>query len=272
MKQRTGVKIVLYVLFILAALLVGSPLLLGIILSLLPQHDILAGHFLPNDFSFHNYVQAFHSTRLIHYLINSLIVSIAVMIGQLLFSSLAAYAFVFPKFRGQQLCFYLFISTMMIPFEAQIIPNFQTVRDLNWLNTYPALVVPLMASVFGTFLLRQNFKQLPNELKEASDIIGMSHWTYYLKIVLPMARISLITLGTYSFLTTWNAYLWPLLASTNDSVRTVQIGLKQLQSQETLNQWGVIMACAVTVAIPTLLILFLGQRHLQKGLTEGAMK
>ncbi|GGE29917.1 glycerol-3-phosphate ABC transporter permease [Pullulanibacillus camelliae] len=272
MKKRMGTKLILYILLILAALLVGSPLLLGLSLSLMPQNEILAGQYLPKTFSLQNYLQAFQSTQLVHYLINSLIVSLAVMIGQLLLSSLAAYAFVFPKFRGQQLCFYLFISTMMIPFEAQIIPNFQTIRDLNWLNTYPALVIPFVASVFGTFLLRQNFKQLPNELKEASDIIGLSHWTYYLKIVLPMSKVSLVTLGTYSFLTTWNMYLWPLLASTNDAVRTVQIGLKQMQSQETLNQWGVIMACAITIAIPTLLVLFLGQKHLQKGLTEGAIK
>ncbi len=125
---------------------------------------------------------------------------------------------------------------------------------------------------FGTFLLRQTFKQIPIELKEASQIAGMGDFKFYLTVVLPVARTSLVTLGIYGFLTSWNMYLWPLLATTNDSVRTVQIGLKQLQSQETLNQWGVVMAGAVIVILPTLILLFLGQKKLQRGLAEGALK
>ncbi|MGG1691803.1 carbohydrate ABC transporter permease [Bacillus ginsengihumi] len=272
MKTRIWLIILLYTVLILSALLICSPLLLGLSLSLMPQDQILAGHYFSTKMSLHNYVQAFQSTELVHYLVNSLLVSLLVMVGQLFLSSLAAYAFVFPKFRGQKVLFYFFISTMMIPFEAQIIPNFQIMRDLNWLNTYPALIIPFIASAFGTFLLRQQYKQIPFELKEASDLIGMNHWKFYAKVVLPMSKVSLVTLGIYSFLTTWNMYLWPLLTSTNDTVRTLQIGLKQMQSQETLNQWGVIMACAVTIAIPTLLILFIGQKHLQKGLMEGSLK
>jgi sn-glycerol 3-phosphate transport system permease protein len=120
--------------------------------------------------------------------------------------------------------------------------------------------------------LRQNFKQIPKELREASQIAGMGDLKFYLTVVLPISRTSLVTLGIYGFLTSWNMYLWPLLATTNDSVRTVQIGLKQLKTQEQLNEWGVIMACAVMVIIPTLILLFLGQKKLQTGLTEGAVK
>lgn len=100
----------------------------------------------------------------------------------------------------------------------------------------------------------------------------MGHFKFYLSVVLPMAKTSLITLGVYGFLTSWNMYLWPLLATTNDSVRTVQIGLKQLQTQEQLNEWGVIMAGGIIVVIPTLILLFLGQKRLQQGLAEGAIK
>ncbi|AEH54964.1 MULTISPECIES: carbohydrate ABC transporter permease [Heyndrickxia] len=266
--SKTG----LYAVLIFFALLIGSPFLLGLSISLIPQEEIVAGHYFSVHISLNHYLEAFQNTTFVHYLMNSVLVSLAVTAGQLLLSSLAAYAFVFPKFKGQNLLFYLFISTMMVPFEAQMIPNFETIRDLGWLNTYPALILPFIASAFGTFLLRQHFKQIPMELKEASDLMGISHWKFYLKVVLPMSKISLVTLGTYSFLTTWNQYLWPILVTTNDTARTVQIGLKQMQSQETLNDWGMIMACAVTVAIPTLLVLFAGQKHLQKGLTEGSIK
>ena len=161
---------------------------------------------------------------------------------------------------------------MMVPFEASIIPNFQTIRNLNWLDHFNGLTIPFFATAFGTFLLRQNFKQIPKELKEASEIAGVGDFKFYLTVVLPMAQTSLITLGVYGFVTSWNMYLWPLLATTNDSVRTVQIGLRQLQSQEQLNEWGVIMAGAIIVVLPTLILLFLGQKKLQKGLTEGALK
>lgn len=206
------------------------------------------------------------------FLLNSFIVSTVIMLGQLILASLAAYAFVFMEFKGRDLLFFIFIGTMMVPFEASVIPNFHIIRDLNWIDTYPGLTVPFFATAFGTFLLRQNFKQIPKELREASLIEGIGDFKFFLTVVLPMAKSSLITLGAYGFLTSWNMYLWPLLATTNDSVRTVQIGLKQLQTQEQLNDWGMIMAGAVTVIIPTLILLFLGQKRLQKGLTEGAIK
>lgn len=227
---------------------------------------------LPSAFSLENYRRAFEQFPLLHYVINSFLVSIAIMIGQLILASLAAYAFVFLEFKGRDFLFYLFIATMMVPFEASIIPNFHTIRDLGWIDQYTGLTIPFFAMAFGTFLLRQNFKQIPKELREASQIAGMGDVKFYLKVVLPVAKTSLITLGVYGFLTSWNMYLWPLLATTNDNVRTVQIGLRQLQSQEQMNDWGVIMAGAVIVIIPTLILLFLGQKKLQRGLTEGALK
>jgi len=176
------------------------------------------------------------------------------------------------KFKGRNILFMLVIGTMLIPWEATIIPNFHTIRDLGWVNDFRSLTVPFFAVAFGTFLLRQNFKQIPKELKEASDVAGISDFKFYLTVALPMAKSSLITLAAWAFLTSWNMYLWPLLVTTNDRVRTVQIGLRQTQAGEQLNDWGMVMAAAIMVVIPTLLVLFIGQKHLQKGLTEGAIK
>lgn len=271
MTLSTGKKILFYVLLIISALLLAGPALMAIVMSFMTNQDILTGS-LPTTFTLDNYIAAFERFPLQHYLLNSFVVSIIIMLGQLILSSLAAYAFVFLEFKGRDFLFYLFIATMMVPFEASVIPNFHIIRDLGWIDTYPGLTVPFFATTFGTFLLRQNFKQIPKELREASLISGMGDFKFFLTVVLPISRTSLTTLGIYGCLTSWNMYLWPLLSTTNDSVRTVQIGLKQLQTREQLNEWGVIMAGAVTVIIPTLILLFLGQKKLQNGLTEGAIK
>lgn len=267
----TGKKLIFYVLLIISALLLAGPALMAIVMSFMTNQDILTGS-LPTTFTFDNYIAAFERLPFLHFLFNSLIVSMLITLGQLTLSALAAYAFVFLEFKGRDFLFFLFIATMMVPFEASVIPNFHTIRNLGWIDSYAGLTVPFLATTFGTFLLRQNFKQIPKELREASQIAGMGDFRFFLSVVLPVSRTSLVTLGIYGFLTSWNMYLWPLLASTNETVRTIQIGLKQLQTQEQLNQWGVMMAGAVIVIIPTLLLLFLGQKKLQKGLTEGAVK
>ncbi|MEK5444353.1 carbohydrate ABC transporter permease [Fredinandcohnia sp. FSL W7-1320] len=271
MMMSLGRKVTFYILLIVSALLIAGPAIMAIVMSFMTNQDILTAS-MPTELTADNYVVAFERFPLFKYLFNSFVVSIVIMLGQLALSSLAAYAFVFLEFKGRDLLFYLFIATMMVPFEASIIPNFHIIRDLGWLDNYAGLTIPFFATTFGTFLLRQNFKQIPKELREASQIAGIGDFKFFLTVVLPVSRTSLVTLGVYGFLTSWNMYLWPLLATTNDTVRTVQIGLKQLQTQEQLNDWGVIMAGAVIVIIPTLILLFLGQKKLQTGLTEGAVK
>ena len=265
-------KIIFYILLIICSLLFFAPIAIAVMMSFMSTNEIMTGQILPSQLNLDNYTRAFELFPLAHFMLNSFIVSITITIGQVITSSLAAYAFVFLKFKGRNLLFLLVIGTMMIPWEATIIPNFHTIRDLGWVNDFRSLTVPFFAVAFGTFLLRQNFKQIPLELKEASEVAGVGNFKFYLTVALPMARSSLITLGAWGFLTSWNMYLWPLLTTTNDDVRTVQIGLRQLQAGEQLNDWGMVMAGAIMVVIPTLLILFIGQKHLQKGLTEGAIK
>ncbi|MTT31893.1 ABC transporter permease subunit [Terrilactibacillus sp. BCM23-1] len=262
----------LYVVLILIALLLFFPIIYAFLVSFMSTKEVLMGHLIPKSFSLTNYIDAFQALPLLHSLINSMLVSIITTIGQIIVCSLAAYAFVFIEFRGRQFLFFLFVSTMMIPWEASIIPNFVTVQKLGWINHYAALTIPFFATAFGTFLLRQHFKTIPKELHEASRMAGLGHLTFFLKVVMPVSKTSLVTLGIYCFLTTWNSYLWPLLVTTDERSRTAQIGLRQLHAQENVTQWGVVMAGVVIVAIPTLLVLFLGQKHLQKGLMDGAVK
>ncbi|WP_431030533.1 carbohydrate ABC transporter permease [Lysinibacillus sp. LZ02] len=265
-------KILFYILLTIFAVMVFFPVGYAFLISFMTPQEVLTGSIFPNSFSFSNYEQAFQRLPLLKYLLNSFVVSTLVMIGQILVCAMAAYVFVFIPFRGSNVIFFLFISTMMIPWEATMIPNFLMIQGFGWTNTYMALTLPFFASAFGTFLLRQHFKTIPYELYEAAQIGGVGKLKFFWKVVLPMSKTSVVTLGAYSFLTTWNMYLWPLLTTTNDKVRTVQIGIRQLQSNESATDWGVVMAGVMIIILPTLILLFLGQKQLQKGLTQGAIK
>lgn len=202
---------------------------------------------------------------------NSLIISTIVMLGQLVTASLAAYAFAFIRFRGKALWFAVFLSTMMIPWEVTMIPNFLLIRSWNWLDTYPGLVVPFLASAFGMFLLRQFYLQLPKELFEAARIDGCGHYRYFASVVLPLSRPGLATLAVYVFLNTWNMYLWPLLITNTPEMRTVQIGVSMLQFEE-FTAWNLVLAGVALVLLPSLVLIVLGLKQLVRGLTAGAVK
>ncbi|MBU8878207.1 carbohydrate ABC transporter permease [Bacillus sp. FJAT-29790] len=265
-------KAFLYGLLIIFTIIMMFPILYAFMISFMKGGEVLQGNLIPESFTLDNYKSAFIKVPLLNYLFNSFFVSMVVMLGQLIISSLAAFAFVFIPFKGRDVLFFIFISTMMIPWEATMVPNFLTVQKLGWINNYFGLTIPFFALAFGTFLLRQQFKTIPKELFEASQVAGISRFRFFWNIVLPVSKTSLVTLGIYSFLTTWNMYLWPLLVTNNERVRTVQIGLKQMQTQEVSTEWGVVMAAVIVVILPTLILLFLGQKHLQKGLTQGAIK
>lgn len=268
----TREKIWRYTLLILLSTLIFAPVLVGIWVSLLPNTAILNGQYFATPLTINNYLQAITQTPILQYLWNSFLVACLVMMGQVVFSALAAYAFVFIPFKDKTVIFYAFISTMMLPFESQLIPNFQTLRWLGFLNHYSALAIPFFASAFGTFLLRQAFMQVPIALRESALIEGIGHAQFLYRAVMPYAKTSLFTLAAYSFLTTWNMYLWPLITSYSDNVRTVQIGLRQLQATEAVNAWGLIMASAILIMVPSLAVLLLSQKAFKSGLIDGAVK
>ncbi|WP_057786451.1 carbohydrate ABC transporter permease [Weissella minor] len=261
-----------YILLTIVTLLLMLPVLLGISLSFSTSESIAQGHLIPDKFVITNYIDVVKDTNMLKFLAHSFIVSSVVMVGQVLLSILAAYAFVFIDFKFKKTAFIILLSTMMLPFESQIIPNFNIMRDLNLLNTYSAMALPFLASAFGTFMLKTSFEQMPAELRQLSEIEGLSHFQFLRMVVMPYCKISLITFALYSFLTNWNMYLWPLISTDNDKVRTAQIGLRQMRAQDTASNWGLIMAATIIVVIPTLLIIFLGQKYFKNGLTSGVIK
>lgn len=266
-------KLLNYILLTIAAILVAFPLLLALSYSFMSESEIATfpPPVLPKAPTLDNYEKVFATIPIGRYLLNSFVVSTAVVIGQLITACLAAYAFAFLTFRWRQVLFFLFLSTLMIPWEATIIPNYLTIRQVGWLDTYQGLAVPFMATAFGTFLLRQAFLQIPRELWDAARIDGASSLRFLLSTVIPLSRPALGTVAIYAFLSTYNQYFWPLLITNETLMRTTQVGIAQLRFEETL-RWGLVMAGVIMVAAPTLALLVIGQRQLIRGLTAGAVK
>jgi len=225
----------------------------------------------PHQLYLGNFKEALDNAPILRFIVNSVIVSGVIMAAQLATSSLAAYAFAFLNFRGKAFFFSVFLSTMMIPWEVTVIPNYILVKSWDWLDSYQGLIVPFMAGAFGVFLLRQFFLQLPRELFDAAKIDGCGHLRIFGTMALPLARPGLATLGVYVFLTHWNGYLWPLLITNRAEMRTVQIGVAMLKNQEVMS-WNLVLAGVAIVLLPSLLLLLLGLKQLVRGITAGALK
>lgn len=268
---RTG-KIATYGILAVAAFLVCFPILFSLALSFSNVTDILKGNYIPTSFDFDNYISAFQAQPLLKYMLNSLVTGLLSTGFQIVIALLASYALVFLPFRGKKFLFLILMATMMIPSEVLVISNFQTIRSWSLLNTYMGLILPGVASTFGIFLFRQNMLQIPVELREASVVMGISDFRFFLKVVAPMVTNTVVTLAIYFFLVSWNSYMWPLLSTTNDTVRTVQVGLRQLKNTEAVSDYGMMAAGTIITSIPTLFLIFFGQKRLQEGMTKGAIK
>jgi multiple sugar transport system permease protein len=221
---------------------------------------------IPDRFVFRNYLDAWRAVPFGRYFFNSVFVASAVTLGQLITCSLAAYAFARLDFPGKSLLFVLFLSTMMIPLQLTIIPSFLVFRELRWLDTYYALTVPFTVSAFGTFLLRQTFMTIPQELEDAAKLDGCSRLGFLWRIVLPLSRPALASLALFTFMGTWNDYLWPLIMTNSREMRTLQIGLRFLVSQEGGSRWGMFMAAAVMVSLPIIVFYLLVQKQFVEGI------
>jgi ABC-type glycerol-3-phosphate transport system permease component len=262
----------LYAVLSVVALLVLLPLLFALSLSL--QGPTIAPKLLPDfsDLDWSAFGQVFREEpNLTRWIVNSFVVALAVTLGQLITSSLAAYALANINFPAKIAFFFFFLGTVMIPWEATIIPNYLAVTRLGWKDSYQGLIAPFLAGGFGIFLLRQYFLTLPRDLYEAAVLDGCGHMRYLWSILLPLSRPALATLAVYTFLNTWNQYYWPLLIVDNPQWRTTQIGITAFRSSE-VTMYNLQMASTIIVMLPTLILLVLGQRQLVRGLTSGALK
>jgi multiple sugar transport system permease protein len=226
---------------------------------------------IPNSIQWENYTEVLQRAPFARWFLNTLVVTVVVVAGNLLFCSLAGYAFARIKFFGRDVVFILVLATLMIPFQVIMIPTFLIVRKLGLIDTLGALIVPNLAGAFGIFLLRQFFRSLPIELEEAARIDGASRLGVLFKIVLPLSGPVLATVAVITFLWTWNDFLWPLVTIYNPDNMTLQLGLTTFQGAHQTNT-HLLMAANVMSVIPVLLLFFLAQRFFIRGIATSGLK
>jgi len=260
------------VLFPLAFLML-IPMIWMIITSLQTLNE--TRHFppilVPSSIQWQNYTEVLQRAPFARWFLNTLVVTVVVVAGNLLFCSLAGYAFARIKFFGRDVVFILVLATLMIPFQVIMIPTFIIVRKLGLIDTLGALIVPNLAGAFVIFLLRQFFRSLPIELEEAARIDGASRLGVLFKIVLPLSGPVLATVAVITFLWTWNDFLWPLITIYNPDNMTLQLGLTTFQGAHQTNT-HLLMAANVMSVIPVLFLFFVAQRFFIRGIATSGLK
>jgi multiple sugar transport system permease protein len=272
----------------LSRLIAYGLLTLGAVVTVLPFVWMVMGSFktdaeifrfpptwLPEQWRFENYAEAMRRVPFDRYFLNSAIVAGATVTLTLLLSSMAGYAFARLEFPGKRVLFGVILATIMIPFYVTLIPLFILVtripifagpEGLGWYNTYQGLIIPGVASAFGIFLMRQFFTTLPVDLEDAARIDGAGEWTIFWRVALPLAKPALAALGVLVFTAEWNEYLWPLVVTNTEEMRTVQLGLALFKGQFQ-TEWALLMAATVVVTLPVIAAFLLSQRFFIRGIS-----
>ena len=208
----------------------------------------------------------------LRFLVNSVLVTVSVVVGQLLVSSLAGFAFARLSFKGRDALFYVFLGSLMFAGPVTQLPVYLLMRSLGWLDTYWALIVPGLGSAFNVFLFRQFFMSVPKELDEAARIDGAGDFKIYWKIIVPLSRAAFATAGAFTFFAVWTDFFWPLLATNSMQMRTLEVGLSVFRNSYGGYNWPLQMAAAVIVMAPLLVMFLLTQRFFTKGIMLGSVK
>jgi len=272
-KLKVIKSVLLHVFIYSLAFITIAPFLWMVLTSFKDISEIIVSPptWLPTEFKFSNYTDAFGAAPFGRYYANSVFVALMVTGGQLITCSMSAFAFARIKFRGREVLFYLFLGTMMIPFHVTMIPSFMILHWLGWIDTYQALIAPGLASAFGTFLLRQFFLTIPQDLEDAAYIDGCTRFGVLWKIFVPLSKPALATLAVFTFMAVFNDFLWALIVIHSEELRTVQLGLAVFQDRHT-TEWDLLMAGSVMATLPILIVFFLAQNYFIKGITLSGMK
>jgi len=232
----------------------------------------LPPEWIPTSFTLDNFREAFARNPVLRWTINSLIVAVGVTAFQLIFATMAGYGFAKKSFPGREILFWLYISSMMVPTFAIIIPLFTLMADYGLVDTYWGLIAPGLSAPFGVFLMRQFIQTLPTELIDAAKIDGCGEFRVFWDIILPLAKPGLAVLGIFVFMGQWSSFLWPLIITNSNDMRTLMVGFALLANRELRVNYGAMMAAATYMALPMLVVFFAFQRYFLRGITIGGIK
>lgn len=281
--------VITYLFIVFLALIVIFPFYWMIITSLKSLDEITglstggSQTFFPEIVMWSNYVYVFQKFDFSTYMINTVVVAIFSTLGTLITTIFAAFAFARLKFKGRETVFMVFLMTMMIPGEMMVLSNFITVASFGWIDSdsqtllqaYACMIVPFWVSVFYIYLLRQNFKQIPNELYLAAKVDGKSDWSYLWKVMVPLAAPTLISISILKFMGTWNSYMWPQLVCKNEAYQLISNGLRgsSFTNADTgITEYGYRMAATVLVTVPLFLLFVFFRKYIMKGVGRAGIK
>lgn len=266
-----------YGMMLLLVLLIGAPLLWMLSGSLRTTREIYAipPVWIPTEPRWQNFVDAWNAAPFDRFYVNTIVTTIGGTSLEIINATLTAYAIAFLRFPKKNWFFLGLLLALMVPGQVTILPNYITMANIvgqNWINTYQGIILPGASVAFGTFLLRQAFLGLPREVLDAARVDGCGHLRLLWDIVIPMSQPVLVTFGLISLVAKWNDYLWPLIITNSQDMRTLTVGITYLFDQEGNTQWGVVMAASIFVILPLLVIFVFAQKYIINGLTAGATK
>jgi multiple sugar transport system permease protein len=264
---------ILHIVLICGAIIMIFPFLWGLSTSFKEMREVLSNPYnlIPKRFTLVNYRNVVNSIPIGRFFINSVIVSLSITLSQLFTCSLSAYAFSRLRFPFRDGLFYILLATMMIPQHVIMVPVYIILNFFRLIDTYAAMILPFVSSAFGTFLLRQFFMTVPKELEEAAFLDGCGHLGFLFRILLPLSKPILATLAIFTFMWSWNNYLWPLVVTNRIEIRTLQYGLAMFKEEGGIN-WGQLMAGTTIATLPILIIFFIAQKQFIEGITLTGLK
>jgi sn-glycerol 3-phosphate transport system permease protein len=269
--QRDWRKLVIHLLLIVSVCLIGFPLYYGFVISTQSMEESIQKpqKLIPSSHLIENYKKVWNRIQMGQLLLNSSIVALVVSLGKIAISILSAFAIVYFNFRGKQLAFWAIFITLMLPVPVRIISTYQVVTSLGWVDTYAGLTIPLIASATATFLFRQFYLTIPDELVDAAKIDGANPLRFLWSILLPNSRANMAALFVVMFIYGWNQYLWPLMITNSDKMKVVVVGIASTVPTGTqLPEWNLVMAAAMMALLPPVLVVILMQRWFVHGLIE----
>lgn len=261
-----------FLLLVLAALMFVVPLYVLVTTAFKTNAEIYAWppRFLPSELTWENLRSAWSLAPFDQFIKNSVIVTVVGAAAKVLLAVFTAYAFAFLPFPGKKVLFLVMLGALMVPGHVTLLVNYITIGNMGLINTYTGLILPGVASAFGTFLLRQHFMSLPKEVFEAAEVDGAGHFRKLFSMVIPMSVPAVATVALVAVIDEWNSFVWPLIITNSVNMRTLPIGLMYLKANDGMTNWGVLMSGTLIVVLPMLLVFLFAQRYIVTGLTGAA--